>query len=70
MQWLFPFSAQEEDDGDDVVIVESEEGPSGNVADAENTGRKRKLEEKEQTGSKRMRSEPLSGEQDDVITLD
>ncbi|KAJ7312093.1 hypothetical protein JRQ81_006432 [Phrynocephalus forsythii] len=60
-------TAPEEDD--DVLIVESEEGPSSNAGDTEN--RKRKLEDKEQPAStKRMRSEPLPEEQDDVIALD
>ncbi|XP_072836955.2 SUMO-activating enzyme subunit 2 [Pogona vitticeps] len=61
-------TAQEEDD--DVLIVEIEEGSPGDAGETENKSRKRKLEDKEQAGTKRMRSEPLSEEQDDVIALD
>ncbi|XP_033013279.1 SUMO-activating enzyme subunit 2 [Lacerta agilis] len=61
-------TAQEEDD--DVLIVETEEGSSSNADDTESKSRKRKLDEKEHTGTKRLRSEQLAEEQDDVIALD
>uniref|UniRef100_A0A8C5RJK9 SUMO-activating enzyme subunit 2 n=1 Tax=Laticauda laticaudata TaxID=8630 RepID=A0A8C5RJK9_LATLA len=60
----------DDDDDDDVLIVETEEGPSNNADDAEAKNRKRKLDDKEYTGAKRMRSELPDDQQDDVIALD
>lgn len=62
------FPAQDEDD--DVLIVETEEGPSTNADDVENKSRKRKLDDKEQAGAKRLRSETSAEEQEDVIAID
>ncbi|KAM6430685.1 SUMO-activating enzyme subunit 2 [Liasis olivaceus] len=62
-------TAQDEDD-EDVLIVETEEDPSKNADDTEAKNRKRKLDDKEYTGAKRMRSELPDDKQDDVIALD
>lgn len=67
---LLSFPAHDEDDEDDVLIVETEEGPSNNADDTETKNRKRKLDDKEYTGAKRMRSELPDDKQDDVIALD
>lgn len=55
-----------DDDDDDVLIVETEEVPSNNADGTEAKNRKRKFEDKEYTGAKKMRSELP----DDVIALD
>lgn len=69
MQYDNSFLAHDDDD-DDVLIVETEEGPSNNADGPEAENRKRKLEDKEYTGAKRMRSELPDDKQDDVIALD
>uniref|UniRef100_A0A8D0GPA3 SUMO-activating enzyme subunit 2 n=1 Tax=Sphenodon punctatus TaxID=8508 RepID=A0A8D0GPA3_SPHPU len=57
-------------DQDDVLIVDSDdEGPSSNTDDAESKNRKRKLDEAEHGGTKRIRTEQAE-EQDDIIALD
>ncbi|XP_026570114.1 SUMO-activating enzyme subunit 2 [Pseudonaja textilis] len=59
-----------DDDDDDVLIVETEEGASNNADDTEAKNHKRKLDDKEYSGAKRMRSELPDDQQDDVIALD
>lgn len=70
LQQDLPFFIPAPDEDDDVLLVETEEGSAGNADDTESTNRKRKLEDKEHAGMKRMRSEPPVGEQEDVIALD
>uniref|UniRef100_A0A8C9ESX2 SUMO-activating enzyme subunit 2 n=1 Tax=Pavo cristatus TaxID=9049 RepID=A0A8C9ESX2_PAVCR len=57
-------------DQDDLFIIDSEdEGHSSNADDTENKSRKRKLEDKECVGTKRVRMEQTE-EQDEIIALD
>ncbi|XP_060109667.1 SUMO-activating enzyme subunit 2 [Heteronotia binoei] len=65
-----PSTSTAQDEDDDVLIVETDEGPSSNDDSMENKSRKRKLDDKEQAGTKRMRSETSADEQDDVIAID
>ncbi|XP_044290116.1 SUMO-activating enzyme subunit 2 isoform X3 [Varanus komodoensis] len=65
-----PSTSTAQDDDDDVLIVETEEGPSCNADDTESKHRKRKLEDKEHRGTKRLRAEPPADDQGDVIALD
>lgn len=57
-------------DQDDVLLIDSEgEGTSGNADDTENKSRKRKLEDKECTSTKRVCTEQME-EEDEIIALD
>ncbi|XP_048371887.1 SUMO-activating enzyme subunit 2 [Sphaerodactylus townsendi] len=65
-----PSTSTAQDEDDDVLIVETEEGPSDSSDNMENKGQKRKLDDKEQASTKRMRSDTPAEEHDDVIAID